>query len=95
MDYLFEWDKRKETENKKKHGIAFTAAMEAFRDPNRVMTNDPAHSIEENRYFCYGKVEGEVLTVRFTYRGKKVRIIGVAYWRKGKKIYAQKNKLRK
>jgi len=27
------------------------------------------------------------LTVRFTYRGSVIRIIGAGYWRKGRKIY--------
>jgi predicted RNA binding protein YcfA (HicA-like mRNA interferase family) len=28
-----------------------------------------------------------ILTVRFTYRKNKIRIIGAGYWRKGKEIY--------
>jgi uncharacterized protein len=32
-----------------------------------------------------------VLTVRFTYRrGGTIRIIGAGYWRKGKKIYEER-----
>ena len=34
---------------------------------------------------------GGILTVRFTYRGETIRIIGAGYWRKGKKIYEEKN----
>lgn len=29
--------------------------------------------------------------LRFTYRGETIRIIGAGYWRKGKKIYEEKN----
>lgn len=33
------------------------------------------------------------MTVRFTYRGMKFRIFGAGFWRKGKKIYEEKNKI--
>lgn len=93
MSLRFEWDKRKNAVNRRKHGIGFEEAVKAFFDSNHVITEDPAHSLEEKRYFCYGRVDGNVLTVRFTYRGVVVRIIGAAAWRKGKKIYVQKNKI--
>lgn len=41
----------------------------------------------EDRFFCYGMVEGEILTVRFTMRKKNIRIVGAGYWRKGRKTY--------
>jgi hypothetical protein len=45
------------------------------------------YSITESRYYCFGKIDNEILTVRFTYRGHKIRIIGAGYWRKGRNIY--------
>ena len=42
--------------------------------------------------FCFGEVEGGILTVRFTYRGGVIRIFGAGYWRKGKAIYERENK---
>jgi len=33
------------------------------------------------------------MTVRFTYRHDMIRIIGAGYWRKGKAIYEQENKI--
>ncbi|NLD38357.1 MAG: BrnT family toxin [Desulfatiglans sp.] len=45
------------------------------------------HSDDEKRYYCLGKVSDGVMTVRFTYRQNKIRIIGAGYWRKGKNIY--------
>jgi hypothetical protein len=32
-------------------------------------------------------VEAEIITVRFTYRGKRIRIFGAAFWRAGRKKY--------
>ncbi len=87
----FEWDSDKDTENQSKHGVAFSLAQHAFADPNRVIAEDLAHSKSEQRYFCFGEVNGGILTVRFTYRGSVIRIIGAGYWRKGKAIYEREN----
>lgn len=86
----FIWDEDKELVNIHKHGIDFAVAAKAFKDPKRKIYVDSKHSKEEERLFCLGKVEGRVLTVRFTYRDDKIRIIGAGYWRKGE-IYYEKN----
>ncbi len=86
----FEWDSRRDRENQKKHGVSFAKAQFAFADPNRVIAEDLSHGSGEKRYYCFGWVEGGVLTVRFTYRGEVIRIFGAGYWRKGKRIYEQK-----
>ncbi|MFQ5752923.1 MAG: BrnT family toxin, partial [bacterium] len=65
----------------------FGVAQYAFTDPQRVIAEDLSHSQEEKRYYCFGKVGDGILTVRFTYRGSTIRILGAGYWRKGKKIY--------
>ncbi len=83
----FEWDESKDVENQEKHGVSFGSAQHAFSDPRRVIAKDLTHSALEERFYCYGKVGGGIMTVRFTYRKDKVRIIGAGYWRKGKKIY--------
>ena len=64
-------------------------------DPHRVIAEDLAHSGGETRYFCFGEVDAGILTVRFTYRGGVIRIIGAGYWRKGKAIYEHENKIHK
>jgi hypothetical protein len=89
----FEWDPNKDLENQKKHGIAFVEAQYAFADPRRVIAEDVTHSDREQRYYCFGKVGGGILTVRFTYREGVIRIIGAGYWRKGKVIYDQENSI--
>ncbi len=87
----FEWDPDKDAENQTKHGVSFSLAQYAFADPNRVIAEDLAHSKTERRHFCFGTVNGGVLTVRFTYRGNVIRIFGAGYWRKGKAIYEREN----
>ncbi len=89
----FEWDEEKDKENQSKHGVSFLTAQHAFLDPHRVIAEDITHSSEENRYYCMGIVDEGVLTVRFTYRGNVIRIYGAGYWRKGRKIYEDQNKI--
>jgi hypothetical protein len=89
----FEWDNAKDLANQDKHGISFFLAQFAFADPHRVIAEDLSHSTREKRYYCFGKVEGGILTVRFTYRKNIIRIIGAGYWRKGKRIYEKENQV--
>ena len=86
----FEWDKNKDLENQIKHGVSFEAAQQAFSDIYRIVLRDPAHSGIEERWFCIGKVEEKIMTVRYTRRENKIRIIGAGYWRKGKKFYEER-----
>jgi uncharacterized protein len=87
----FEWDAAKDSVNRAKHGIEFAVAQHAFLDPLRVIAQDLDHGGGELRYFCFGQVEGSVMTVRFTWRNRKIRIFGAGYWRKGKAIYEKAN----
>ncbi len=89
--FSFEWDDQKELQNIFKHGVSFKDASEVFADPSRLIIQDELHSQCELRYFCLGKTSIGILTVRFTYRDQRIRIIGAGFWRKGEKIY-EKNK---
>ena len=85
--------RRKNKENITKHGVPFEVAQYAFADPDRVIAEDLDHSEEERRYYCFGRVGDGIITVRFTYRGNVIRLIGAGYWRKGRKIYEEENKI--
>lgn len=89
----FEWDDDKDKENQAKHKASFALAQHAFLDPKRVIAEDMSHSMEEERFYCIGKVDDGIMTVRFTYRGNVIRIFGAGYWRKGRKVYEEKNKI--
>jgi len=91
----FEWNEAKDLENQRKHRVSFYEAQYAFLDENRVIAEDLSHSSKEKRYYCFGLNEAGngILTVRFTYRSGRIRIIGAGYWRKGKKIYEQSNSI--
>ena len=94
LDTTFEWDPDKDRENRKRHGVPFELAQYAFADPSRVIAQDVTHSQDEDRFFCFGCVGAGILTVRFTYREGAIRIFGAGYWRKGKKVYEQENRIR-
>ena len=55
MSFLFEWDDKKDHENRIKHGVSFYEAQKAFLDPCRVTAKDVGHSHKEERYFCFRK----------------------------------------
>jgi len=83
----FEWDDKKDEQNQKKHAVPFILAQYAFADPDRIIAEDTRHSQKEKRYYCFGKVGDKIMTVRFTYRQNRIRIIGAGYWRKGRDVY--------
>jgi len=89
----FDWNPIKDRENELKHGVGFAQAQLAFADPHRVIEEDLEHSEDEPQFFCYGRVGGGILTVRFTYRSGMIRIVGAGYWRKGKRIYERENQI--
>jgi uncharacterized protein len=93
MAATFEWDPVKAEANLQEHGVSFAAAQLAFLDTKHVVARDKHRSSSEKRFYRLGMVEGGILTVRFTYRSKKIRIIGAGYWRKRKKLYEAQNQI--
>lgn len=89
----FEWDDKKDRENQSKHGVPFKIAQYAFSDPQRIIAEDLEHGRAERRFYCFGRVGEGILTVRFTHRENRIRIIGAGYWRKGRAIYEEKNQI--
>lgn len=85
----FEWDEDKNQENQSKHGVSFEEAQHAFEDPYNLLLEDEFHSTEEERWFCVGRIRTGIVTVRFTYRGEKIRIYGAGYWHKMRRLYAE------
>jgi len=88
----FVWDVEKEAANIQKHGVDFETAARAFKDPRRKIYADERHGEMEERLFCLGRVEGKIMTVRFTYREGKIRIFGAGYWRRGRRYYEQEGR---
>ena len=89
----FEWDSSKEFANWQKHRCQFTEASECFFDSNGFSIVDSDHSENELRFYWVGKsLADRVMTVRFTIRENKIRIIGCAEWRKFRRLYLERTK---
>ena len=50
----FEWDERKATVNRRKHGVSFEEARTVFFDENALLRPDEEHSEEEDRFVLLG-----------------------------------------
>ena len=78
LDLRFEWDERKNTENRRKHGISFEEARTVFFDENAVLIPDPDHSEAEERFLLLGLSSAlRTLVVCHCYRrsGQMIRLI--------------------
>ena len=71
----FEFDPKKSTDNKVKHGIAFDEAQALWDDP--ALLEIPARTIDEPRSLVIGKMEGKHWSGVITYRRDAIRIISV------------------
>jgi len=71
---VFEWDKTKAKQNKKKHGILFSDTFAVFEDPNALTLDQVVRG--EERYVTIGvDCFGRILVVVYTWRGETIRII--------------------
>lgn len=83
---LFEWDKSKNSQNKKKHGVSFEEGQTVFVDKNALLLNDPDHSDEEYRFILLGLSSSlRILVVCHCYR-KNDEIIRIISARKATKL---------
>ena len=72
----FEWDARKESSNRRKHGVTFEEALSVFADPKALTFDDIVHSDFEDRSLTFGaSSDGKLLVVVHTDRGDVIRII--------------------
>lgn len=71
----FEWDIDKEAANVQKHAVSFTQAAAAFMDPFAVDWIDEREDYGEERVILLGMTDGSVLTVVYTERDTRIRII--------------------
>lgn len=76
----FEYDERKNTSNKIKHGISFPEAQMIWMDVDRVEI--PVRLQDEARYLIVGKIKERHWSAIITYRHLKVRMISVRRARK-------------
>ena len=71
----FEFDRRKNLSNKRKHGIDFIEAQALWDDPDRLVV--PTRTVDEPRFMIIGDLVGIVWSGIFTIREGNIRIISV------------------
>jgi uncharacterized DUF497 family protein len=74
-DEDFEWDEAKAAENYAKHGVSFETAALVFNDPFAIERLDDRKDYGEDRFILIGIAKGAVLTVIYTERNGRIRII--------------------
>ena len=71
----FEWDPVKAQANLRKHKVPFLVACEAFKDGNRLEFSDFSSEYNEERWIVLCRVGQNVLSVVYTQRGQRIRLI--------------------
>ncbi len=71
----FEWDERKAAINLRNHKISFQEASRVFDDLFALIEQDLSEDYSEDRFMVTGMIEGLLVTVVYTERGDRIRII--------------------
>ncbi len=73
---MYEWDEAKRRDNLVKHGLSFEDASLVFA--GRCVTfEDKRYGYGEERFITLGQLEGRVVVIAHTRRGKRTRIISM------------------
>lgn len=76
----FEFDPKKSSSNKEKHGIDFIECQSLWDDPDLIEI--PARTQDEPRFLVIGCISGKHWSGVITYRGESIRIISIRRSRK-------------
>jgi uncharacterized DUF497 family protein len=71
----FEWNPEKAQANLLKHGVPFLMACEVFKDGSRLEHADVSGDYGEERWIVLGRVGQKILSVVYTQRGQRIRLI--------------------
>jgi uncharacterized DUF497 family protein len=75
-DGRYEWDERKDRLNIINHGFGFAEITDVFDDPFFLEEYDGMHStVDEDRYYGVGNINHVMITVFFTERETRSRVI--------------------
>ncbi len=85
----FDWDEGNIHKNEDKHGLKWTSIEEVFFNEPLLIVEDFKHSLNECRCVALGKNNFvELITVVFTLRDNKIRVISArAMSKKERKVY--------
>ena len=75
---FYEWDKGNIEKNLIKHNVTSQETEEPFDNKPNSIIRDEKHSLKERRYLLWGTTDkGRKLSIIFTIRKNKIRIISV------------------
>ena len=87
----FDWDDGNLYKNEKKHSITWQEIEEVFFNQPLLLTEDAKHSNYEFRCVAYGKSNRDKkLTIIFTKRANKIRVISARDMSKKERLYYEK-----
>ncbi len=88
----FDWDKGNINKNIEKHNVTDQEAEEVFVNEPKLILEDEKHSTTEKRYMLWGTTcQDRRLTLIFTLRDKKIRVISARDMnRKERKVYEKR-----
>jgi uncharacterized DUF497 family protein len=75
----FEWDDAKAKTNAALHGVTFELASQSFSDPFALELLDDREDYGEERLIRLGMVEGTILSVVYTERSGRSRLISARF----------------
>jgi hypothetical protein len=78
-DDAFEWDAAKARRNYAKHGVSFATAKQSFADPLQVVLIDDREEYGEDRFMLLGAVDGQILSIVYTERQERYRLISARH----------------
>jgi len=93
MELQFDWDESKNMNNRSKHGVWFEEAKTVFKDHRGILSVDPVHSHDEDRFAMLGfSTSGRVLVVIHCYRESDsvIRIISARKATKSEEKFYEK-----
>lgn len=75
----FEWDDAKAAANLLRHGVSFFTARRVFNDPFAFEKLDDRMNYREDRFATTALVDGTMLSVAWTERAERIRIISARF----------------
>ena len=70
---MFEWDETKRQKNIEKHQLDFVDVVAVFDNPH--VTIPSLYGGEETRFITTGQLDGRFVTIIYTHRRRKIRVI--------------------
>jgi len=71
----FEWDARKASANRRRHGVDFADATSVFEDERALKVKGEISAVDELRFLTLGRdTLGRLLVVAYTWRGERIRV---------------------